>query len=268
MPVILNGRSVEPDPCILSLALYGYACFTSFTVENGSVKGFKHHLERLGTDAEAIIGIRPREKDIRKNVLKFLHECELRDRIVVRVTVFPADFSLLHPENIKGVEILVTGRPADPLPHKPMRLMTVSAARTLPFQKTTNIIANLKARAIAREKGFDDALMISDDRVTEGATWNVFFQKGGELITPELGLGVLPGVTRRLITDACRVAGTPVVEECISKEKIKEFNCCFATNSATGIVPIKSIDGYEFSEARSMLGRIVSVYAAIPGERI
>ncbi len=268
MAVVLNGRTIEPDRSILSLALYGYACFTSFAVENRTVKGLRYHLERLCADVEAIIGIPPEEADIRKNLLKFLHECDPNDRIVVRVTVFPADFSAAYPEKINGLEVLVTGRSAGFASEKSLKLATVGSSRTLPLQKSTNMIANLKARAIARERGFDDALMISEDLVTEGATWNIFFQQGDVLFTPELGSGVLPGVTRRLIIEICRQAGVPVVEERIAKDRIKDFDCCFATNSVIGIAPIQSIDGYEFGEGKSKRDGLISLYASIAGERI
>lgn len=268
MCVVLNGRAIEPDSSILSLALYGYACFTTFTIENGAVKGLGHHLARLSADAEAIFGIRPEEKVMRKNVLEFLRQCGSDDGGVVRITVFPADFSVAYPENIAGVEILVTGRSAGFVTKKPLSLATVRVCRTLPLQKSANMIANLRARAVAREKGYDDALMICNEVIVEGPTWNIFFQKGDVLITPELESGVLPGVTRRLIVNACREIGTSVLEERISVARISEFDCCFASNSVRGLICVESIDGHVYAGDRSKFDSIAYAYAAIPGERI
>ena len=57
----------------------------------------------------------------------------------------------------------------------------------------------------ARSAGADEALLLRDDGlVTEGCFTNIFVERDGLLLTPPVGLGLLPGVLRRHLLDAGR----------------------------------------------------------------
>ncbi len=59
--------------------------------------------------------------------------------------------------------------------------------------------------AAARAAGAAEALFLrGDGLVTEGCFTNVFVERGGKLLTPPLGLGLLPGVLRRALIDQGR----------------------------------------------------------------
>jgi para-aminobenzoate synthetase/4-amino-4-deoxychorismate lyase len=57
----------------------------------------------------------------------------------------------------------------------------------------------------ARAAGAHEALLVRDDGlVTEGSFTNLFVERGGKLLTPPEGLGLLPGVLRRALIDEGR----------------------------------------------------------------
>ncbi|MDP3906400.1 aminodeoxychorismate synthase component I [Novosphingobium sp.] len=57
----------------------------------------------------------------------------------------------------------------------------------------------------ARAAGADEALFLRDDGLlTEGCFTNLFVERGGQLLTPPAGLGLLPGVLRRSLIEAGR----------------------------------------------------------------
>jgi para-aminobenzoate synthetase / 4-amino-4-deoxychorismate lyase len=59
--------------------------------------------------------------------------------------------------------------------------------------------------AVARANGADEALFVRDDGlVTEGCFTSLFVERGGQLLTPPAGLGLLPGVLRRSLLNAGR----------------------------------------------------------------
>jgi len=61
------------------------------------------------------------------------------------------------------------------------------------------------ALELARGAGAGEALLIRDDGLlTEGSYTNIFVERGGELITPPLALGLLPGVLRRSLIEEGR----------------------------------------------------------------
>ncbi|VFM95200.1 MAG: D-alanine transaminase/branched-chain amino acid aminotransferase [Candidatus Kentron sp. G] len=265
---ILDNQPIEPGERIISLALYGYACFTTFAVDSGQVKGMSYHWERLTNDAREIFGVAPSHGQILENVGRFLERADDIRPIIVRVTVFPDEFSPANPEKIASLSILVTGRAPGPAARGPMRLATVESARILPGQKTTNMIPNLGARASSRRNGYDDALLINDGMVLEGAMWNIFFGLGNEVVTPPLSAGILPGVTRRLLLEHGHEFGFSFQERSIGREELSRYRYCFATNAATGIVPVRSIDGCDYDPSREELSRLMAGYRAIPGSRV
>ena len=58
--------------------------------------------------------------------------------------------------------------------------------------KVTSLIANVLLRNSAVSDGFDDAILIRDDNVTEATAANVFLVKDGEIATPEKNRFFLP----------------------------------------------------------------------------
>ncbi|MGE3689987.1 MAG: aminodeoxychorismate synthase component I [Novosphingobium sp.] len=60
-----------------------------------------------------------------------------------------------------------------------------------------------EALSAAREAGAQEAIFLRDDGlVTEGSFSNLFVERGGQLLTPPLSLGLLPGVLRRSLIEA------------------------------------------------------------------
>ena len=79
--------------------------------------------------------------------------------------------------------------------------------------------------------------------IEEGSSCNIFFYlKSGELVTPELGDTILPGITRASIIELARDRGVRVSERKIAIEEA--LDCakeCFVSGTAAGAVPLTSI---------------------------
>ena len=267
--IILNENTITNiDSEFQTLMLYNYAIFTSFLVQNGWVKKFAYHLKRLNHDCLTLFGISPAEDMVRKNIRLFLTHFENSDNVIIRVTVFPKQFSLAHPGDIRELNILVTGRSDNSVSGKiPLKLLVVDAQRTMCTHKTTNLIANLKARAIAQSQGYHDALLSNDQIITEGATWNIFFLQEKKLITPPIEDGLLPGITRKIIVENIP-PDMELKEESVHISSLKNFDGCFITNATLGIVAVRSIDQCQYETESSVIQQIKEIYASIPSETI
>ena len=105
-----------------------------------------------------------------------------------------------------GRRILLTERFA-PMPER-ARLASISYSPTVILDgvKSLSYAANMLASRIAREQGFDDALLVSaEGRVLELPTSSIFWVKDGELLTPPLSDHILASITRAQVialTDA------------------------------------------------------------------
>ena len=79
--------------------------------------------------------------------------------------------------------------------------------------------------------------------IEEGSSCNIFFYlKSGELVTPELGDTILPGITRASIIELARDRGIKVSERKIAiDEALEESKECFVSGTAVGATPITSL---------------------------
>lgn len=79
--------------------------------------------------------------------------------------------------------------------------------------------------------------------IEEGSSCNIFFYlKSGELVTPELGDTILPGITRASIIELACDKGIKTTERKISiDEALAETKECFVCGTAVGATPITSL---------------------------
>jgi para-aminobenzoate synthetase/4-amino-4-deoxychorismate lyase len=94
--------------------------------------------------------------------------------------------------------------------------------------------------AEARAGGFDDALFLNQaGEVTEGAIHNVMIARDGELLTPALDCGVLPGVYRRRMLQT-----HPKLREAVlTIEDLEAADHVYIFNSVRGLRRVRRIEG-------------------------
>jgi branched-chain amino acid aminotransferase len=110
--------------------------------------------------------------------------------------------------------------------------------------------SNYAIAALAKHEAIDAGYMecvfldaIRHQYIEEGSSCNIFFYlKSGELITPELGDTILPGITRASIIELARDKGVKVTERKIAiEEALGETKECFVSGTAVGATPITSL---------------------------
>jgi branched-chain amino acid aminotransferase len=102
----------------------------------------------------------------------------------------------------------------------------------------------------AEAEGAEDAILL-DTRgyIAEATTSNFFMVIGNELHTP-LPDCFLNGINRQTVIDLAKENGIKVIERHIKPEELSEGSEAFLTGTAAEIVPIASIDKYQFSERK------------------
>jgi branched-chain amino acid aminotransferase len=127
----------------------------------------------------------------------------------------------------EGVKVCVVG-----VEHVPPRAVD-------PTAKTGNYLSHVLALREARAQGAHEALMLDRDGfVTEGTTSNVFAVRGGAVLTPPLGAGILEGVTRGIVLGLARELGAPVREEPLRPRHLEEAEEVFVTSTAREVLPV------------------------------
>jgi len=119
-------------------------------------------------------------------------------------------------------------------------------------------VNSIMATMEAKERGFDEALMLDGNGfVAEGPGANFFFEKDGVLYTPPLG-NILPGITRHTILDICKELDLPVEEKLFRPEELFDADSAFFCGTAAEVVPIESIEGQPFNKSwKNSMGLII-----------
>jgi branched-chain amino acid aminotransferase len=266
----IDGRLCRGADAVVSLfdrgARDGEGLFETLRVHSRRPFQWDRHLERLVlSSAELGFPVMPSPSRLREAVQQVLEAMNLTEA-VIRITV---------TRGIPG------GRPtragawveAEPLQGRLWAGTRVLGARAtfsrLPFEpgslgrhKTTSRLAYHLAREEARAARADEAILVSPTgQVLEGSVSNLLAVIDGEVLTPPLSSGVLPGLTRAFALEACAGLGIPARERPLAASELVEADEMMLTNSVQQIVPVASLEGLPIRGRETTL-RLLEVYRA------
>ncbi len=109
---------------------------------------------------------------------------------------------------------------------------------------TGGYVNSSMAKQEAVNKGFDEAIMLNPDGfVSEATGENVFVVKNGEILTPPLIAGPLPGITRDTILKIAADLGMPIFERALVRSDLYTAEEMFCTGTAAEVTPVREVDG-------------------------
>jgi branched-subunit amino acid aminotransferase/4-amino-4-deoxychorismate lyase len=277
-PIWLNGRVCHGTEAAISLfdrgARDGLGIIETLRVEGRRAHEWHGHIERLVLAAAELGYPVPPAPDVLAAGVAALLEAAALEAAAVRITV------------TRGVEGLRPGRPscwidAQPLVARLWRGVKSATATAIVSRhafapgawgrfKTTSRMAYQQASDEARIARADEAILVSaDGEVLEGATSNVFAVIGGEVHTPPLTTGILPGVTRATVLRLCRASGLAVRERALHRGALMRADEVFVTNAVQQVVPLARVDT-TVVPSRAVGERLLEQYrreVATPAER-
>ena len=90
--------------------------------------------------------------------------------------------------------------------------------------------------------GFDEVILLNEwDQVAECTSANIFAARGGEVWTPPLASGCLPGITRELLLSEVRAPGVRVTERVMTAEDLESADEVFITSTTRDLLPVSRI---------------------------
>ncbi|MFF3337919.1 aminotransferase class IV [Streptomyces flavidovirens] len=255
----VDGRRATTADDLLVPALHGgYAHFTAMQVRDRGVRGLRLHLARLDAATQEVFGAGLDGELVRERVRHALDGAGVHDA-AVRVYVFWA------PE-AEAPTLMVTVRPPATMPPTPRALMSVPYERPFPHLKHLGGFAQTHYGRLARNAGFDDALLTGPGGVvTEGAITNIAFYDGTSVVWPDAPS--LHGVTMALLEARLPQSGLPSVRGPVTLDGLGAYRAAFVTN-AQGIAPVRRIDDTEFAVDGELMKTVMSVYEATPRDRV
>jgi branched-chain amino acid aminotransferase len=153
-----------------------------------------------------------------------------------------------------GRRLLLT----EPVPEVPesVRLssITYSPTRILDGVKSLSYAANMLASRLARERGFDEALLVTPHgRVLEAPTSTIFWVKDGHVLTPPLDEHILASITRRIVIEQ-----SGAEERSCTLEELGEADEAFLASTIREAQAIAAIDEQLFEAPGPVTGQIAA----------
>jgi branched-subunit amino acid aminotransferase/4-amino-4-deoxychorismate lyase len=223
--------------------LYGYGCFETMGWENGEIRFLEDHWSRLLSTSSAMgLEVSFSKDDLQENAesLGGRNQCE----------VGLTRLSLHLDGNETNWMLRVFGRKKR-IDDSPMKVgfsrFPHPGASPLSIWKHNNYLLNLMAFRESQAEGLDEAVLCRDDEIVEGSRSNIWALWDGELITPSLESGALPGVIRKRILQGAESVGIPVREAKLRVVDLPEVEGLFLSNAAMIFRPVASLGSLAFA---------------------
>lgn len=242
-----RGRLRDPgEPVVTALdpgVTTGLGVFETCGVLAGRAFALTRHLDRLAASSRAL-GLPAVDPDEVRTAAAAVLAAEGPGAGRVRITVTPG-----APDEDRPT-LLVTAGPAPVRgPAHVVRVDWVRNERSpLAGHKATSYAADVLALAAATRAGGNEAVLANTrGALCEGTGSNVLVETGGELLTPDLASGCLPGVTRALALEWGAEAGLPVRDADLPWAVLDEVAAGRAhlglTGSLRGVAAVHALDG-------------------------
>jgi branched-chain amino acid aminotransferase len=154
-----------------------------------------------------------------------------------------SDHQALRIVLTRGGRRLLMTEPLAALPeHARLMSVTFSPTRILDGIKSLSYASNMLASRLARENGFDDALLVTPHgRVLEAPTSSIFWIKDGLILTPPLDDHILASITRALVLDV-----TGGQERPCTLEDLEQADEIFLASTMREVLSVTAVDEHEF----------------------
>jgi branched-chain amino acid aminotransferase len=244
--VWLNGALVASADATVSIFDHGLTVgdgvFETLKATRGQPFAVRRHLERLRRSAaglELCIPFSDDELRVAMGEVLASHDLPL-SRVRVTVTGGAAPLGSERGEGQATVVIAVGDlKVSDPTAAVCVVPWPRNERGAMAGIKTTSYAENVKALALAKERGCTEALFeTTTGLLCEGTGSNVFIGIGGRLLTPPLSSGCLAGVTRDLLLEV-----TDIREEDITMAAFYGADEIFLTSTGRDVQPVHEVDG-------------------------
>lgn len=259
--VYLNGDFCEEHKAFIPTNdrgfLYGDGLFETIRIYDGVPFLLEEHVQRLLNSASELkIETNLDRKKIR-HIVRTLIEKNSLSEAVVRITLTRGAHSgeLNLTQSTQATVFISVRQSQSFIPttsRKPLSVITLQGygnRHKLARHKTLSYLSYLTAREEAKAKGADDAILLSETgEVLEATTANIFLVKEGQIFTPPLESGILPGITRKEVIEISKKLKIKTSETPLTVDDLKTAEEIFLTNSVIEVLSVSSVDGIKMEK--------------------
>lgn len=221
-------------------------------VINFKILFWEEHFDRLNNSILKLTGKSIEIKNLYENLNKVIFENDISsgnlkieivfDNFDYNLYVYPIKF--YYPNSSVGVDVI-----------------TVDIERKNPNVKTYDFNFKSRVEKIMNENNVYEVLLVDRDGfITEGSRTNVYFIKDNYFFTAPENL-ILNGVTRINVNKIINDLGFNLIEKCVSKEEIFNFDASFLTSTSSNVLPIDKINNKIIkSSSNTYLEKVINLF--------
>ena len=226
--------------------LMGWGVFTTLRIYEGVPFAFDRHWERMARDAERLgITLDYRQEAVWEAVVQ-LAAVNKRWVGAARLSFIKNQGGLWadapdHP----ATDLLIFTRElvAWPAAHK-LKLLpnAIFSIGKLAGTKMLSWVQNAGTLEKVHAEGFDDALLLNEQgHLAECTSANVFLVRDGQVLTPPLASGCLPGITREVLHEVIPAAGYKLLEQELTPDDLGSAGEVFISSTTREVAGVGSI---------------------------
>jgi len=253
--VMINGQIVDPGEAKISVWDRGYyfgdGVYEVIRAYAGKLWGFSSHFRRFERSLREI-GIAADVKQIEKWVHEGFAASGLTSALVYWQMTRGCEIRSHAPGPKLEPQFFLYVKPAPDNSHRISNGAKVITYPDLRWKrcdiKSLNLLPNVMATEAAYKVGAEEALLVTDGIITEGASSCLFSIMGGKLVTRPLGFEILPSVTRQAILAIAEKLGIDIMERAISVEEAYLAEELFTSSTGAELRPIIKLDDHIISQ--------------------
>jgi len=262
MPDILyiDGRFTTTDEKVLSVEdrgfQFGDSVYEAIKFLNRRPLLIEDHFRRMGNGLRELEIRSPWTRD------EFLNLCDeilsktafSEGLIYVQVTRGVSERAHFYPDNLEPTALAYTRRVPFPDPVKKERGIRAVTTEDIRWKhcnvKSVNLLGNMIAKKRAQRAGVEEALLVIDGEVKEGASSNFFAVREGRVITHPSDSRILSGTVRDRVISLALGARIRVDERPVRDYELLRVDEAFITSTTQGVMPVGEIDGRVIGNSR------------------
>jgi branched-chain amino acid aminotransferase len=226
--------------------LMGWGVFTTLRIYEGVPFAFDRHWERMSRDATRLgIALPYRREDVWEAIVN-LAAANHRPEAAARLSFIKNHGGLwADAPGLPDTDLLIFTREVTVWPAASKLLLVpnvIFSKGRLAGAKMLSWVQNAGTLERVHGEGFDDALLLDEQgHLAECTSANIFLVRDGQVLTPPLTSGCLPGITRETLRRVIPAAGYKLLERDLTTDDLTSAEEVFITSTTREVAAVGSI---------------------------
>jgi branched-chain amino acid aminotransferase len=247
--------------------LSGWGVFSTLRVSGGVLFAWERHWARLSRDAAMMHIPLPEDPEAVHQKLLELVEANGVGNCTLRLVIVRNGGGMwAGPSNGRPSDVIALTADSKNWGHGVKLAYQPNgrhAASPFAGTKILSWAMNLTWAEMAQTRGFDEVILLNErGEVAECTSANIFASRGGDVWTPPLSSGCLPGITREVILGEVAVPGIRITEKVLHPADLESADEVFITSTTRDLLPVRQIEDRQVGRGDSTRIALQTAFSA------